>query len=151
MFHEFGFARVVFGQSIKRVVQLEELNVIPFRCGGIESGGAGADFFKLASMSNRTFTARTINQDTPHAFGRSGEKLRAILPKRLRVPSESQPRLMHERGRLQRLPRGFARHFRRRELAQFVIHERQNLIGRLRVARPGALEQPSDIAVIGFG
>ena len=41
---------------------------------------------------------------------------------------------MHQRGGLQSLAGGFAGHFGCRQLAQFIIDQGQELVGRLRVA-----------------
>ena len=48
--------------------------------------------------------------------------------------NESQKRLVHQRGRLQRLPRFLLGQLRRRQLAEFVVHQRQQLVRRRRIA-----------------
>jgi hypothetical protein len=50
------------------------------------------------------------------------------------VVCKSQIRFMHQRRRLQRLARLLLRHPLRRQLAQLVIYERQELSGRVRIA-----------------
>ena len=52
---------------------------------------------------------------------------------------------MHERGGLQRLPRFLLRHLRRRQLAQFFIDQREQLIARFRIARINGIEQLGEV------
>jgi hypothetical protein len=71
----------------------------------------------------------------------------AVGPRGLAVTTESQPHLVHERGRLKRLVSGFTRHLCGRELAQLVIDERKELVSRGRVAVLDALKHQRDVAV----
>jgi len=61
--------------------------------------------------------------------------MRAVLKARRFVfADQSQPRLMHESRRLKRLARRFVRHLARGQLAQFLIHQRNQFPGGFRVA-----------------
>src|SRR5205809_4820418 len=53
----------------------------------------------------------------------------SVLPLGLFVSAQSQPRLVYQRGRLQCLSGSLTGHFLRRQLAQFLINQRQNRIG----------------------
>src|SRR5436190_18935627 len=70
----------------------------------------------------------------------------AAIPLWMILSDQSQPRFMNERSRLQGLVRTLLRHFRGGELAQFVVHERQQLIRSLWVALLSCLENARDIA-----
>ena len=48
--------------------------------------------------------------------------------------AETQPRFMHERGRLERVAGLLARHFRARDHAQFRVHRGHQLVGRVHFA-----------------
>ena len=135
-------------EVVQRLAQQQKIGSVLLGRGKVEARDIGADFFELATVSNRVFAPRILNQNTPHSLRGGGEEMRAILPLWLGVTTEPQPYLMHERGGLQRLFRWLARHFRRGEFAQFVIDERQDLVGGLRIALLGALEQKRDIARI---
>jgi hypothetical protein len=52
---------------------------------------------------------------------------------------------MHERGGLEGLARIFGSHLRRREFAQLLIHERQQLVRRAGVAIGGSIQNPSNV------
>ena len=74
----------------------------------------------------------------------------------LAVSPSDQPqvRLMHQRRRLQRLPRLLLGQLRRRQLPQLVIHQRQELLGGLRDRRASICDRmrvTSDIAPLSLG
>ena len=60
--------------------------------------------------------------------------------------SQPEPGLVNEGRGLQRLAGGFAGHLVRRQLAQFLIHQRQQFLGGLRVALPNRFEHARDLA-----
>jgi hypothetical protein len=97
-------------------------------------------------MAVRFFTPRVVNQNAAHGLGGSGEKMGAILPDRLFVPAEAEPRLMNQRGGLKRLARIFARHLLRGEFAQFVIDQRQKFVRRSGVTVLDLLEHDRQFA-----
>jgi hypothetical protein len=55
---------------------------------------------------------------------------------------------MHQRRRLQRLPRLFVRESRRSELSQLIVHQRQKLLGGLRIA---GIDAGQDAGNVGHG
>src|SRR5207249_5756461 len=57
-----------------------------------------------------------------------------------------QPGFMHQSGRLERLPGGLLSHFRRRQLAQFLIDQRQQFRGSFGITLLCAVENASDVA-----
>jgi hypothetical protein len=50
------------------------------------------------------------------------------LPDARVAVEEPQPRLMHERRGLKRLPGGLSRHVRRRQPPQFIVNQRQQFV-----------------------
>ena len=52
---------------------------------------------------------------------------------------------MHKPRRIERLPRFFASHLRGRELAQFVVDEREQIRGGVTVAAVGGFEELGDV------
>jgi len=83
-----------------------------------------------------------------HRLGRRAEEMLTVVPALVSVAGEPQPRLMDERRRLQGLAGGFVGHPGRREPPQFVIDQREQLLGGLRVARLSAVE---DVCHVGHG
>ena len=72
-----------------------------------------------------------------------------VLPVRLRVRPEPQPRLMNQRRGLQRVTGGYARHLLRRDLPQFGIDQLKQPRGRRIVAGSDGGEDLGDIAHAG--
>ena len=81
-----------------------------------------------------SFTASVVNEDAAHRFGGGAEEVRAVLPGLVWRIHELEPRFVNERGRLERMAGGFARHLVRGHAAQFVIDERQQFLRRFGVA-----------------
>ena len=71
--------------------------------------------------------------------------MRAILPGWLLIPAKVQPGFMHQGRRLKCLTRSFVSHLVRRHSAQFVINQREQLIGGFRVAVFDGLEDLGDV------
>ena len=75
--------------------------------------------------------AGAFHQDAAHRLGRGGKEVSTAVPGMLlarltpRAHHESEIRLVHQRGRLERLTRGFLRDLVSRQPAQFVVDERQ--------------------------
>ena len=69
-----------------------------------------------------------VNEDAPHGLGGRSEEMGSSMPLLTIRTGQSQPGLMHQRGRLQGLAWRFTGHFLRRELAQFLINQRKQVI-----------------------
>ncbi len=61
-------------------------------------------------------------------------------------PDQPEIRLVNQRRRLQRLTRRLVRQFRGRQLAQLVVHQRQQLLGRRRIAGFDLAQDFRDVA-----
>jgi hypothetical protein len=59
----------------------------------------------------------------------------AVLPRLLLFGAEAHERFVHERGRLQRLPRAFVPQVVRRQAPQLVVDQRHQDVGACRVIR----------------
>src|SRR5262249_44947843 len=69
-----------------------------------------------------------LNQDPAHRLRGRGEKVPPPVPVfRLAAADQSQIRLVHERGRLQRVPPALGREPGRGKLAQLLVNQRQQL------------------------
>src|SRR5581483_2637405 len=86
------------------------------------------------------------HQYLPHRLRSRAEKMRAILPFFLLVLTQTQPRLVHQRRRLQRMPRRLSRHPVRRQPAQFVVNQRQQISRRTLLPSPDGIEENGDVA-----
>ena len=78
----------------------------------------------VSNSYNTGFLAGTINQDATHGFRGGAEEMAATIPPLIAGTDQPQPGFVDESGGLQRLPRLFLSHLRRRELAQFLIDQR---------------------------
>ncbi len=88
--------------------------------------------------------AGVIDEDAAHGQGRGAEEMHAVVPTRVFLVHQSQPRFMHERGGLQGLPRGFAGHAGGREVAQLVVNEGEQLFGGPTLAALNGGQQEGD-------
>ena len=81
---------------------------------------------QLTTVLQPPFASGRLHQDAAHRLRRGRKEMRAILKIRLLVRlQQSQPRLMHERGGLQRMSRRLLRHPVRRKFSQLSINQRQ--------------------------
>lgn len=98
----------------------------------------------LSAKFDPPLPPRLIDENTPHRLGRDAEEMAAI-GERL-IADRSQIRFMHEHRRVQRLARFLPSHLRRRQSAQLIIDQRQQLLCRVRVALLDRNQHASDVA-----
>src|SRR5439155_20055620 len=99
-----------------------------------------------STVPDRAFAAGVLDEDAAHGFGRRSKEMSAAIPLWMIFSDQSQPRFMNQRGRLEGLVWPLLRHLRRSELAQLIVHERQQLIRSLRVALLRGLQNTCDVA-----
>jgi hypothetical protein len=104
------------------------------------------DVFCAAAAALGEAAAGPIDEDPAHGFGGGGEEMCAVLPRRLRLAAEAEPRFVDECGGLQGLVGGFARHAGGGQLAQLIVNEGQQLVGRLDLAASDAAEEVREVA-----
>lgn len=75
--------------------------------------------------------ACAVGQDPPHGLDGSSEEVGSVLAGGLRVTTQTQPRFVDQGGRLEVLAGPFVGLLRRRNPAQLVIDQRQQLLGGL--------------------
>ena len=80
------------------------------------------------------FSTRLFHENPPHCLRGGGKEVASTIPL-LGLVRIDQPeiRLVYQRGGLERLPRLLVSKLRRRELAQLVVDEWQELLGGCRV------------------
>ena len=71
--------------------------------------------------------ARALDENLPHRSRGDADEVPLVVPRRAGA-RQPQIRLVHERGRLQRLPRPLAPHVGGREAAQLVIDPRREVM-----------------------
>ena len=102
--------------------------------------------FELAPMSDAGLLARPIHENAAHGFGSGPEEVAPSAPGHMLLrPHQAQPGFMNQRGGLQRLARLLLGHLRGRQLAQFLINQREQLISSLAIARINGMEQLGDV------
>jgi hypothetical protein len=87
--------------------------------------------------------AGVVDQDTAHGLGSGGEEVRPAVE--LLVADQAEASLVDEGRGLQRLAGGFGRHPCGGELAQLVVHERQQIGRGPAVAGCGSIEEAGHI------
>ena len=142
-FHQFRLLFVLRGEFFQGFVDGQKLLVTCAR-GNVLFQNVHA--LLSAAVTQGEFAAGIVNEDAAHGFGGGGEKVGATVPLDIFPAGEPQPRLMDERGGLQRLVRRFVGHLVGGELAQFFIDQRQQFIGGFGVAVFDGLQNLGDVA-----
>src|SRR6266540_1926598 len=119
------FLRVLRSQSLQCFVDLKYLFVLDW---GFESGFVQFGPFPSAAAFEPELAPRVLHQNPPHGLRGCPEEMAAVLPVGLLVCAQPQPRLMHERRRLECLARRFIRHLGGGEAAQLVVNQREQFI-----------------------
>lgn len=88
--------------------------------------------------------AGAFDDDAPHRLGRRGEELAPARPRRV-FAGQPQPRLMHQRRGLEGVVGGLLRHLRRRQLAKFLVNQREQLVGGPGITRVQIAEELGDV------
>ncbi len=103
--------------------------------GEADVGGVHGHATSLPAAFVGLLAAGLIDQDAAHGLGRGGEEVAAIVPALLGiVADQAHIRFVDQRGGLQRLPGILPGQSLRRQLAQLVVDQRQQLLGGLLVA-----------------
>ena len=92
-----------------------------------------------------------LDENLAHRAGGDPEEVRAVVRIEGPRPHEPDPRLVGERGRLERLAGPLPPELLTREPAQFRVDDLGERVGRRRVARAGRVEQPGDGVRAGIG
>ncbi len=103
------------------------------------------DMFDASTVPGRLLPSGAIHENAAHRFASRAEKVISVLPILART-REPQPCFVNESSGLQGLPRGFPRHLRCSETAQFAINKREQFFRRFWLAFFRALEHLSKIA-----
>src|SRR5262245_27750418 len=156
---------VALGQTLQGLVQFKQiLGAVRFRDGNVLQRHT----IDVAASLLALLPPRLLDQNPPHRFGGSGEEVAAgvegarsqgpgargrvclgwlLAPgSRALIPYQSQIRLVHQRRGLERLSRLLVRQLRGGQLPQFVIDERQELLGGLRIAGVDLREDACHVA-----
>jgi hypothetical protein len=95
--------------------------------------------------------ARTLDEDPAHGEGCGGEKVSAAVPFRgVLAADEPEVRLVDEGGGLEGLPGAFFGELGGGEVAEFLIHQGQEIPGGLAIATLDGLEKPGDVGRVLF-
>ena len=87
-----------------------------------------------------------LDENPPHGLGRGGEEVAPAIPVlRLAAAEEPQVRLVDQGGGLERLAGPFATQLGRRDPAQLVVDQRQELLRRQRIALIDLRENARDV------
>lgn len=124
-------------QLVQGIVQLEE-DFILGRLRNLDC--IEFDPCGVPAMAKAHPAAGAIDQNVPHGLGRRREEMPPVLPLILLTAGEPKVSLVDQSGGLQGLARGEEGKLVGRRFPQFVLHERQQLLRRFRVACLGTFE-----------
>ena len=130
-FHDWGQSESGMGRLVTRPGNVNNFNV---------------HALLVAAMTHRVLAACLLNEDAAHGLGGGTEEMSPAREVWIRFAHQPQPGFMDERGGLQRLVGRFIGHFRRRELAQLLIDQRQQSIGGLGIAVLNGLQNAGNVA-----
>lgn len=137
--HQFRLAGFKGRQPLERFMDLQEMVVL-----GGSSIGYGAvihiESFQATAMAQSPAPSGVVDEDVAHGFGGRANEMSAVIPARLRIAAQAEPGFVHKGGGLQRVSGRLVRHSRRRDATQFLVHQRQQFGGRVRIAPIDALE-----------
>ena len=137
-FHDATLAHVNGGERLEGLVEREHIHGRRLRGGRyvLEAQHRGA-----AAALAGVLPAGLIDEDLAHQLRRHRKEVRPVLQRQPLHIHESQIDLMHERRRLESAARLFALEVAARNLAQFVVHERDETVERFRIALLPGQEQ----------
>ena len=138
--HQLGFARVVRGESIEGFVDGEEFVVLFDRCGDLDV--VRVHVLGAAAVFGGELAAGAVDEDAPHGLGGGAEEVGAVFKA---LVAEPQPRLMDERGGLERVAGLLAGHLRAGELAQLGIDLREQRAGGVGFAAVDGVEEEREV------
>src|SRR6266699_3189694 len=106
--------------------------VLGTRGGKIQSFEVNA--LATPAMALCLFPARAINENVAHRLRGRAKEMRAIVKRGILRTNQSQPCFVDQRCWLERLAGILLSHFESRESPQFVIDEREQLVGGFGIA-----------------
>ena len=116
---------------------------------GIEGQNGGfieIDAAETATVTDRGARAGFFDENAAHGLGGGGEKVAAVVPRRLFRAAEAKPRLVDESGGLEGVRGGFAGELGGGEPTEFVVDERQQTRRSRGVAVAGLFQNESKLA-----
>jgi hypothetical protein len=126
-----AFPLVESGERLERVVQRDE----------VLTGLVGHDERvverhpdALAPALFRVFRPRVVDEDATHHTSGHGEEVRAVLPRNRFSVDQPEVGLVDERGCLQAMSHALSGHAASRDLAQFLMHQRDQLLAGSHIA-----------------
>jgi len=142
-FHDLSLQGILRCKFVERFVHCEHRVVRVFN-GNVHFLNVQA--LPFSAVAHPLPATCAINKNTAHGFGGSTKEMRAILPTGLGFTAQSEPRFVHEGGRLERLTRDFAGHFCGCQVAQFIVNQRKQIFRCVGFACFNGAENSRDIA-----
>ena len=104
------------------------------------------DSLQISAPLLAQFPARVFDENPAHRFGGSGKKMSPAFPPQglIRVDKPN-IRLMHQSRRLQRMIRTLVGHPCGRQTSQLRVHQRKQLLGRIRIAVFNLAQNSGDV------
>jgi len=136
--------RVLLGQCVDRLIQFDQHIRRSFqRDGDLRE----IDLSSIPASFEAVPITGAVQQNPPHRLGRGGKEVAPAVPiLRLFAADQPQVRFVHQGGRLQRLAQLLSSQPIAGELAQFVIHEREQLAGSRRITGFNLMQDLRDVA-----
>src|SRR5712691_8737049 len=123
--------RIKRRQFLQRLVHRQQMPLVA-QDRNVESGQVNA--LQFAAVFDAPRAPGVFDEDAPHRLGCCGEEMAAAIPLLVCPAGETQPRLMHQRRRLQGLAWLFVGHLVRGEFAQFLVNQSEQFTRSITVA-----------------
>ena len=141
-FHHPGGQRIFYGETGKGFIEREKVSSAV----GLRRSASSTRCMAPPCL-RRAFPPGRLNENTPHRLGGRGKKMTAAIPVRvLLIADQPQIGFMDQSRWLERLARLFACQLGCGQAAQFVIHQRQKLIGGVGIALFDRVQKLKNIA-----
>ena len=128
-FDDFGDARILARQFVEDVVDCQHF---VFALERLEHAVVQLDALAIPAKFWPAIAPRPLDKNPPHGFSRGAEEMGATVPPRTAILAhKAEIGFVHQCGRLKRLPGLFLGNEGCGEATELVVHERQELLGRL--------------------
>ena len=104
-----------------------------------------------SSVLDSTLATGVLDQNPPHRLGGDGEEVAAAVPRLANLgPDDAQIRFVNQHRGLERLPRTLPSQSLCGEPSQFVVDQREQVVGRLLFAATECIQDSSDFDGVGL-
>lgn len=140
--HHLGGLRVLVAQGRQGVADRDEF---VRRHGDGDTGFVEFHIGEMAAVLDALFAPGVVDENLLHGGGRRFEEMTAVGERRTAIPGDLEPCFMHQCRRLQGMPSLLLGQPGSRQVAQFAVNLRKQLVGGRRIARFNGAQHLGDV------